>query len=1070
MSGKTDKTEPTESQEDALSFEQIFQEELNAIHCRRSGQHRTDDDTNDTKITKDPWSMNLLGLAFSGGGIRSATFNLGIIQALAQLKLLHHVDYLSTVSGGGYIGSWLSAQFHRELETTKDVSAATEKIEETLSPESKGFSHQVSSSEPKVIRFLRQHSNYLTPKAGLFTADTWSILVTYLRNGLLNLIILTCLIAAMLMLPRLLAAWGSIMTDANIKLFSLVSGGFGLSAAYVLGYNLGWYHQSNPLFQIHNDTEKKTRSITLLFLTLAIFLLNLTGLLYLRDSHQLPVVSLNHQQFGWLLDVLSFTLILTSFLLMHVISTRFGNNEKPLNDASQGAIIVKVVLPIIFVAYTSSFALPLLLESADHTQQSFNSRQLFLWMAGTAVAHLFVWFTAYSGACGSFFYKSRQLFAQQATTTVNSNPDKTQEDAKKTFLYTWKLIIACSFFSGFIMGPLLYVFTELNGSFSKSHLLIKFGPPLYVVWLFLLSVLHTGLIGRGFSTGEREWLNRLGAWLLIFSVAWLLINGLSFFSPLSLDWLSAHQYIQTGMASGWVLTTIAGLIASRKTSGEKTMGGIRKLILIVAPYVFILGMIAIVSSGLNTLITTSLQPFEKNSEISEAVTSYKESKYSFALEAEQLASIEQNSLDYSENNQSNSDGPFSPIVDNYRKLLLTHDHYPLQITLLFVCLIVLIILLSWRIDITEFSLHRLYENRLTRCYLGASNKKRIPQPFSGFSKHDDIPLHALIHQNATREQQAIGPYHLINTAINLVSGEDLAWQERKAASFVLSPLYCGFVPPLNGTKTEKQQPLISNNGYRPTAQFACNKPGLDQTARHCLTLGDAMTTSGAAASPNMGSHSSAIFSMLLAVFNIRLGRWTGNPRHRKTYRKSGPAISIQLLIAEIFGLTKSTTEYVYLSDGGHFENLGIYELVRRRCRFIIAIDAGADPQFKFDDLGNAIRKCRNDFGVSINIDVSKIRERNEEGFNAWPCAIGTIDYSDTQTGTLLYIKSSLLNDAPEDVLNYAAQNPTFPHQTTGDQFFTESQFESYRYLGYHIGMKVLADASFNNQEATSGSV
>jgi len=192
MSGKTDKTEPTESQEDALSFEQIFQEELNAIHCRRSGQHRTDDDTNDTKITKDPWSMNLLGLAFSGGGIRSATFNLGIIQALAQLKLLHHVDYLSTVSGGGYIGSWLSAQFHRELETTKDVSAATEKIEETLSPESKGFSHQVSSSEPKVIRFLRQHSNYLTPKAGLFTADTWSILVTYLRNGLLNLLILLC--------------------------------------------------------------------------------------------------------------------------------------------------------------------------------------------------------------------------------------------------------------------------------------------------------------------------------------------------------------------------------------------------------------------------------------------------------------------------------------------------------------------------------------------------------------------------------------------------------------------------------------------------------------------------------------------------------------------------------------------------------------------------------------------------------------------------------------------------------------------------------------------------------------
>jgi hypothetical protein len=205
--------------------------------------------------------------------------------------------------------------------------------------------------------------------------------------------------------------------------------------------------------------------------------------------------------------------------------------------------------------------------------------------------------------------------------------------------------------------------------------------------------------------------------------------------------------------------------------------------------------------------------------------------------------------------------------------------------------------------------------------------------------------------------------------------------------------------------------------------------------------------------------------MLLTIFNIRLGRWIGNPRHTKTYRNSGPTISIKLLISEIFGLTKSDTKYVYLSDGGHFENLGIYELVHRRCRFIIAVDAGADPQFKFDDLGNAIRKCRNDFNVNITIDVSKIRERDDDQFNAWPCAIGNIEYSDTETGTLLYIKSSMMKDAPEDILNYATQNPTFPHETTGDQFFTESQFESYRYLGYHIGMKVLKDACVTSQKA-----
>ncbi len=1061
----------TTDQDDAFNFDHIFEAELNAINCRRHNQNKTDDDHIGTKEHQDAWSMNLLGLAFSGGGIRSATFNLGIIQSLAELKLLNHVDYLSTVSGGGYIGSWLTAQYYREQQNTE--SEQTEKVEDSISSEKKkslppnkiGFSYQNFSSEPNAIRYLRQHSNYLTPKAGLLTADTWSIFVTYVRSGLLNLMILTCLIAVALMIPRLLVAWGSIMIESYnhqgtaFIIASAVSVGLGLYAAYVIGYNLAWYHINGQ--RSKSQSSSTTRYwVTLTGFAITVFLIHIFSICYLHKHPQL-ILPFNYLQLNYLL-------IATSFFLIYAISGLCDPDRKSLNIDTQDAVVFKVVIPIIIISFIASLVLPTLVNAHPNIYQS-----LLRFIIGTTLTHLVVWSTAFFGSCHSYIKNTPESILQTKNNS-NSNLQDQQQNEHETrpaFQRMWLLILINSVISGLIMGALLYVFTQQNLQlFNDSHLLIKFGPPIYVLWLFLLSVLHTGLIGRGMSDVHREWLNRLGAWLLIFSVAWLLITGLSFYSPLLIDWLSASKYIQTSMVSGWVLTTIAGLIASRETRGENTMSGVRKLILIIAPYVFILGMIAFVSSGLNTFISTSLQPFDKSGEIRQAYESYQDSKLDFASEDKQTVQIQQNSPDYSNHSQQSTDSHFSPILKSYIKLLNSHDLYPLHITLLLFCIIAVMVFLSWRIDITEFSLHRLYGNRLTRCYLGASNAHRKHQPFTGFSKDDDIPLHKLITKNAANQNQAIGPYHLINTAINLVSGQDLAWQERKAGAFLLSPLYCGFDPQLNGSEASQHE-FVSSNGYRPTNQFATIKPSLDsaQTEQH-LTLGDAMTTSGAAASPNMGSHSSAIYSILLAVFNIRLGRWIGNPRHKKTYRKSGPAISLRLLIAEIFGLTRSDTKYVYLSDGGHFENLGIYELVHRRCRFIIAIDAGADPQFKFDDLGNAIRKCRNDFGVSINIDVSKIRERNAEGFNAWPCAIGTIDYSDTKTGTLLYIKSSLLKDAPEDVLNYAAQNPTFPHQTTGDQFFTESQFESYRYLGYHIGMKVLADACITSQETTSGSI
>ena len=222
-----------------------------------------------------------------------------------------------------------------------------------------------------------------------------------------------------------------------------------------------------------------------------------------------------------------------------------------------------------------------------------------------------------------------------------------------------------------------------------------------------------------------------------------------------------------------------------------------------------------------------------------------------------------------------------------------------------------------------------------------------------------------------------------------------------------------------------------------------------------------MAISGAALSPNMGFHTVAAVAFLLTVFSVRLGWWLGNPMKRKWWKSGYPRSSWRALLNELTGSTTEESEAVYLSDGGHFDNLGVYELVRRRCRLIIACDAGEDPAYSCTDLSRVIEKCRVDFGAKIIIDPCDL----------WPTAplfpgdktmrvsksafcTGTIRYADDHVGKLIYIKPCLNTKLPQDVIAYARASSTFPHQSTADQFFDEAQFESYRALGYACALAV----------------
>jgi hypothetical protein len=224
----------------------------------------------------------------------------------------------------------------------------------------------------------------------------------------------------------------------------------------------------------------------------------------------------------------------------------------------------------------------------------------------------------------------------------------------------------------------------------------------------------------------------------------------------------------------------------------------------------------------------------------------------------------------------------------------------------------------------------------------------------------------------------------------------------------------------------------------------------------------------------MGYHSSPLVTFILTLLNVRLGAWLGNPGQagNHTFQLGYPESSVQPIIDEGFGLTNDRSPYVYLSDGGHFENLGLYEMVLRRCHFIVVSDAGQDPECSFADLGEAVRKIRIDFGIPIEFEqmtiyprgaIDALKSADQKGHNS---AIGRIRYSAVDPdvngkkapdGIIIYIKPACYGEEPRDIYEYFKRSETFPHESTADQFFSESQFESYRMLGAHTMEKLCTD-------------
>lgn len=575
-------------------------------------------------------------------------------------------------------------------------------------------------------------------------------------------------------------------------------------------------------------------------------------------------------------------------------------------------------------------------------------------------------------------------------------------------------------------------FYPVVGRAQAAHLeslLVVFGMP----W-FMLSMLIGQLgyvLARSYSPNgdfEREWLARAGGWFIIAALAWIVVSGLVLLGSVLLDALIA------GLPRAWralaaiggvgtlsaVLTALFGKSSTTPARGQDAgpRGKIANVALAVSGPLLAASLLILLSVLLDEMVLG--QPLTVATILGRSKTdgSYAEEWVHLVVAAALLAGV-----------------------------MFAAD---------------------FLVNVNRFSLHAVYRNRLIRAFLGGQHTGRLADGFTDFDPDDNLRM-CKLWDGDPLEKGDWRPFHVLNLTLNLAATKNLAWQQRKAESFTVTPLFCG----------------CANLGYRHTEEYG--DPGGDG-----ISLGTAMAISGAAVSPNMGYHSSPSITFLLTLLNVRLGWWLGNPgpaggedgrigrivkpkikavsfnrQPHTPYRQDAPWLSLRPLLVELFGLTGDDSRYVYLSDGGHFEDLGLYEMVRRRCRWIMVSDADADPKRGFEDLGNAVRKIWIDLGVRITFEKSDLLMATDTAPAGMPyCALGTIEYRDGTArapGKILYIKPVVRGDEPAaDIIAYLRAHTDFPHQSTAEQWFDEPQLESYRMLGYWMTKRIV-DAATNGE-------
>ncbi|MCA1817091.1 MAG: patatin-like phospholipase family protein [Acidobacteria bacterium] len=1008
-------------------------------------------------------------LCLSGGGIRSGSFALGLMQGLARRNLLKEFDYLSTVSGGGYMGGWLTAWIHRHREGLGGVTRDLVNLDPL----------QKLDPDTQEIQFLRQYSNFLTPQTGLLSADSWTFIGIYVRNLLINWLVFAPFVFALLYVPRLCVAFVRSRPGA-IRLFGWEPQPTRLSAGAWMPQQIEWSYRH--LFLICG----------LLAISWVILYIRLNRPGRLEDlKSRWRWLGERASQRGFLKWCLTFFLaggvLLTTYLawtphekewlafvLFGIVATALAwlGATVVLRQFKPFELVLLVVAGIV-----GGFLLWVGAEKVVPPPNALTDVDV-KWAAELYVCFAVPLFLV-------VFLLGVTAFAAFTSEMTKEFHDEDREWWAR--FGAWALICALAwgaFSSLVIFGPLALI--------AAPKLLASVGGAAGLV---------AALVGRSSKTNargareEKSTLASLGGSLL----------------PLLAALFLAVVVAALSLLTSWIVKKLSGLCPSLRGGAHPPSAFALRACdatfdrfhaaasaevlhmrivhetplwfafaavaaLLVAGFllsrVVNLNLFSLHAGYRNRLIRTFLgasrgerrrrpNPFTG---FDPADNIHMHELRPALLREADFKDIRDFARELKKQRGAGAQPPAGPpdppekiiydmLTDATRDLLSEYSGTapPDQ---------------RLKVDLIN-DLNRLLEEADLCAALApcpGSPPRFAPPPADG----DEV---ARIHRNRTAFDGALSRYvlkssyppqrlfHVVNTSLNLVGGDNLAWQQRKAESFTVSPLHSG----------------SSRVGYRRSKDY-----GGDDG----ISLGTAAAVSGAAASSNMGYYTtSPVLSLVMTLFNVRLGWWLGNPGPAgsktymrlpgqgsgaradgdRIYRLPAPLYSIQPVVAEAFGLTDDKSSYVYLTDGGHFENLALYEMVLRRCHLVVVADGAADPDYEFGDLANAVRKIRIDMGVSIEfLDMPIRRKRSKKkGERSSYWAVGRIRYGDVdqirtsgkteraRDGILIYVKPAVYGDEPTDVVNYKESFPDFPHETTADQFFDEPQFESHRMLGYY---------------------
>jgi hypothetical protein len=1013
---------------------------------------------------------NASALCLSGGGIRSASFCLGVLEGLARISrnpklnppaphrggLLDELDYLSTVSGGGYIGSWLMSWTYRRMVANRSYPAVADALDRALDCIERAQAVYLES---------KARMTPALPAAGSKEGDAlenrlWSLAVA-IKKGLENAQTVAKEAAKIPATDPRCGAYGTAAALAvtelkNANVFEKESSEATIRARSTLSADLAeiltrltaaavalrsscvpsWRDSYGEVVDALADTSNGSASTSFVtggdpepqpvrhLRSYTSFLAPELGATL--DTSTLAAIVLRNLVVNWAMLVpmlfAAVSLARSSAFLLECAHHRFAGNQVPSWVGLSAAVALTAL--VLLAALTAAVSLPS--HYAVTRWEGFRSSPQRRFVAPVFVG---CWLLTASGATtfvGTFWIALVAFFLLGGSIYL------AYRDRVTGRMLSWgrgtetviSVILITAVASAAVTSVLLWVLKEnvfpwllaqtvplpnVDGTDAAEWLFVVFAVPLVTLTLMTSSSLFCAVLGIYEMEEDREWWVRAGGWLLALDTVWILGHGLTLYG------LAVQHAIVTGVA-GLAVGAAGSLVgfSGSTSAGPRPVKAaqLTKVGKFLTKHDLLLPAVSLLSV---ILIAIGVVALEEKARM--AIYS------AWPYQPKWLP------------------GDWSVAKQNGAVLGLES-----AVTVL-IASSLLAVVMNWAININLFSLQGMYRMRLMRAFLGASNTFRRENPFTHFDPKDtpyetDLP-------------SAPGaPLHVINTTLNLVGTTNPAWRQRKAESFTFTPIHAG----------------SWRLGYVPASLYGGSRG---------VTLATAMAISGAAFNPNMGYQSSPLLSLLMTFFNLRLGYWLPNPKrptsdrwlatqNENFFSKSGPSFALVPLMEELLGKTDDSSRWIELTDGGHFENLGLYEMVLRRVKWIIVVDAGADPKFQFEDLGNAVRKIQIDLGVPIDfegkpdmVEAGDLKMVKGMDLNNRYCAVARIGYHCVDTvpagmpldhfdGYLVYIKASLTGREPVDVIQYAKTHKDFPHESTANQFFNEPQFESYRKLGSFI--------------------